>query len=113
MKIHQFDDNDLRILASLAIDLETDHLFFKVIKQIQPEDNYWSIDCRFAVSKDEIDTWYDSLHINCGRDNEPETYQMSWTIKKNDDFQRRPITSPLVVVHFFEEMCKKSFNLMN
>ena len=108
MKVHHFQDEDLRILASFAIDLYVDHLDFKVFKVIQPKENYWSIDCRFTHDPDKFETYYDSLHINCGRDNEPATYQMSWTIKKDDDFKVRPITSPLIVVHFFEEMCKKA-----
>jgi hypothetical protein len=107
MEVHNFHDEDLRILASLAIDLFTDHLEFKVFKTIKPEENYWSIDCRFTYDKDKFEIYYDSLHIDCGRDNKPETYQMSWNIKKNDLFQIRPITSPLLVIHYFEELCKK------
>src|SRR4051812_23097866 len=103
MEIHHFNEEDLRMMATLAIDLYTDHLFFKVFKIVDPKENYWSYDCRFAISEDEIETWYDSFHFDCGRDNNPETYQMSCTTKKNDYFLIKPITSPLVVVHFFEE----------
>lgn len=113
MKIHHFNNEDLRILASLAIDLHTDHLFFKCFRIVQPEENYWSLDCRFAVSEDEFETRYDSLHLSCGRDNDPSTYQMSWNYKNNHDFKVRPITSPLVVVHFLEEICKKASIKMN
>ena len=60
MKVHNFNDEDLRILASLAIDLETDRLFFKVIKKIDVKDNYWSIDCRFTHNQEMFDEWYDS-----------------------------------------------------
>jgi len=113
MKVHHFEDEDLRILASLAIDVNTDSLYFKVFKTIIPKDNYWSIDCRFTHDEECFETWYDSFHIDCGRDNTPDTYQMAWTIKKDKDFQVRPITSPLLVVHQFEVMCKKSANKMN
>ena len=111
--MHNFNDEDLRILASIAIDLHTDHLLFKVIRKIDEENNYWSIDCRFTHSEDCFDEWYDSFHINCGRDNEPETYQMSWNTKKGDRFKKMPITSPLVVVFQFHELCKKYRVLMN
>lgn len=113
MKVHNFNDEDLRILASLAIDLHTDHLFFKVIRKVDVKDNYWSIDCRFTHDEEKFDEWYDSFHIDCGRDNEPETYQMSWNIKKGDSFNIRPITSPLLVVFQFHELCKKNHVLMN
>ena len=113
MKVHNFQDEDLRILASLAINLHTDHLYFKVFKTIIPNDNYWSIDCRFTHNDEKFETYYDSLHIDCGRDNEPATYQMSVTIKKNDSFEVRPISCPLVVVHYFEEICKKAAITMN
>lgn len=111
--IHNFQDEDLRILASLAIDLHTDHLFFKVIKIVEVENNYWSFECRFTHDKEQFDSYYDSLHINCGSKNEPETYQMSWNSKTNSEFKIKPITSPLLVVHYFEEMCKKSSIQMN
>ncbi len=113
MKIHNFKNEDLRILASLAIDLHVDHLFFKVFKVIDPKENYWSIDCRFTHDESCFETYYDSLNINCGRDNDPTTYQMSWTAKKNDDFKVHPIASPLIVVHYFEKMCKDSYVQMN
>ena len=113
MKIHHFEDADLRILATLAIDLYIDHLDWKVIRYSNVEENYWSIDIRFAVSTDELETRYDSLHIDCGRDNEPATYQMSWTSMYDGEFKQKPITSPLVVVHQFEELCKKSAIQMN
>lgn len=113
MKTHNFEDSDLRILASFAIDLYTDHLFFKVFRTFIPLENYWSIDCRFSVSEDEIETYYDSLHISSGNHNKPECYQMRWTEKKNESFKMYPITSPLVVVHYFEEMCKKQEIQMN
>jgi hypothetical protein len=108
MNIHNFRDEDLRMLAGLAIDLCTDHLYFKVFKKFSPKENYWSYDCRFTHSMDCFDTYYDSFFVNSGRDNKPETYQMGWAIKKNEKFEIRPITSPLLVVHYFEEMCKKS-----
>jgi hypothetical protein len=108
MKIHKFNDEDLRILASLAIGLETDNLFFKVVRIVNPKDNYWSFDCRFTHDEEMFDEHYDSLNINCGRDNEPETYQMSWNVKKGEYFDVRPITSPLLVVFQFSEMCKKA-----
>ena len=107
MNIHHFPDEELRTLASLAIDLDTDKLYFEVVKTIAPKANYWSFDCRFAVSKDEINTYYDSFNLNCGADNDPSTYQMSWNTMADGRFLRRPITSPLLVVHYFEEMCKK------
>ena len=113
MKVHNFNDEDLRILASLAIDQHTDHLFFKVIRVVNPKDNYWSIDCRFSHDEENFDDWYDSLHINCGRDNKPDTYQMSWNVKKDRYFDIRPITSPLLVVYQFNEMCKKNHVAMN
>lgn len=111
--VHNFNDEDLRILASLAIDLHIDHLYFKVFKVVEVRNNYWSFDCRFTHDKDCFETYYDSLHINCGAKNEPETYQMSWNTKKNEDFRINPITSPLLVVHYFEELCKKSTIQMN
>jgi hypothetical protein len=113
MQVHNFEEEDLRTLASIAIDLETDHLFFKVFRIVQPKENYWSIDCRFTHDEKCFETWYDSFHLNCGRDNDPTTYQMSWTTKKGDSFKVRPITSPLVVVHYFEELCKKAAIGMN
>lgn len=113
MQVHNFDDKDLRILGSLAIDLYVDHLYFKVFKVIDIKDNYWSIDCRFTHNEDCFETYYDSLHIDCGRDNDPSTYQMCVTTKKDESFAIKPITSPLVVVHYFEEMCKKASIGMN
>lgn len=113
MKIHHFEDADLRILASLAIDFFTDHMLFKVVRFSNVKDNYWSYDCRFAMSEEELDTKYDSLHIDCGRDNDPLTYQMSWTVKNEEQFIQKPICSPLLVVHQFEELCKKSTIQMN
>jgi hypothetical protein len=108
MKVYRFTDEDLRTLASLAIDLETDHLCFKIVRVIQPKDNYWSFDMRFSHDANKLDTYYDSFQVDCGRDNKPETYQMRVTTKKNDDFKIKPITNPLVVVHFFEEMCGRA-----
>lgn len=113
MKIHHFEDADLRILGTLAIDLYVDHLDYKVVRYANEKENYWSIDVRFACSVEDLDKSYDSLHIDCGRDNDPATYQMSWTKKDGESFSQRPITSPLVVVHQFEEMCKKSAIQMN
>jgi hypothetical protein len=113
MKIHKFNEDDLRVLASLAIDLCTDHLYFKVFTKIIPKENYWSIDCRFTHDEEKFDEYYDSLSINSGRDNEPETYQMSWNVKKGEYFDVRPITSPFLVVFQFSEMCKKSNISMN
>lgn len=113
MRVHRFKDEDLRILATLAIDLSIDNFYCEIFRQTIPEENYWEIDVRFAVSKNEINSCYDSLHIDCGRDNEPETYQMCWTSKDGEQFKVRPICSPLVVVHQFEEMCKSEKALMN
>lgn len=113
MKVHHFEDEDLRILASLAIDLHTDHLFFKVFKIVKPKENYWSFSCRFTHDENCFETYYDSLNIDCGRDNEPATYQMSWGIMKDGNYSQRPITSPLLVVHQFEELCKKMAIKMN
>lgn len=113
MQIHRFAKEDLRILASLAIDLETDHLEFEVFTTTVPEENYWSISCRFAVGKEELETWYDAFVLDSGSRNEPETYQMCWFIKKREKTWIKPITSPLIVVHYFEELCKKNHLLMN
>lgn len=113
MQVHRFEDEDLRILASLAIDLYTDHLYFKAIRTVNPKENYWSFDCRFTHNEEKFDSYYDSLYIDCGRDNKPDTYQMCVTVKKNESFKILPITSPLLVVHYFEEMCKKVSNTMN
>ena len=113
MKIHSFTDADLRILGTLAIDLYVDKLYWEVVRFSNIEDNYWSIDVKFAIDKERLDTEYDSLHIDCGKDNEPATYQMSWCRQDKDGFRQRPITSPLIVVHQFEEMCKKSAVQMN
>lgn len=113
MKVHYFKDEDLSILASLAIDHYTEHLLFKVFKVIQPKENYWSIDCRFTHDESCFETYYDSLHIDCGRDNDPSTYQMAWTTKRNKDFKIQPIASPLLVVHQFEQMCKNITITMN
>lgn len=113
MKIHYFEDEDLRILASLAIDFFTDDMYFKVIRYSNVADNYWSFDCRFASDEYKIETHYDSLHFDCGNKNDPSTYQMAWTIKRGDKFSQRPITSPLLVVHQFEVLCKKQAIKMN
>lgn len=113
MNIHYFEDADLRILATLAIDLYIDHLDWKVVRYSNVRENYWSIDVRFAVGQEELETNYDSLHIDCGRDNKPETYQMSWGAMRDGKFKQQPICSPLLVVHQFEELCKKSATQMN
>ncbi len=106
MKVHRFTDKDLKTLATLAIDLDVDGLPFKIVRVINPKENYWSFDVRFSHDANKLDDYYDSFQIDCGRDNEPETYQMRVTSKKNEDFKIKPITSPLLVVHYFEEMCK-------
>ena len=107
MKVHRFTDKDLQILATLAIDLDVNKLPFKIVRVIQPKENYWSFDVRFSYDANKLDDYYDSFQIDCGRDNEPETYQMRVTTKKGEDFKIKPITSPLLVVHYFEEMCKR------
>lgn len=113
MKVHRFDDHDLRVLATLAIDLTIDHLYYKIYRYYLPDDNYWAIECRFTHDENCFETYYDSLHINSGRDNDPTTYQMSWNTMRNGKLERRPICSPLVVVHQFEEMCKKENSIWN
>lgn len=108
MKVHRFTDKDLHDLACLAIDLDVNELPFKIVRVLRPEENYWSFDVRFSHDANKLDTYYNSFQIDCGRDNEPETYQMRCTTKKNEVFIIKPITSPLLVVHYFEEMCKKA-----
>ena len=113
MKIHHFEDADFRILGALAIDLYVDHLNWKVCRHSDERDNFWGISVRFATSEAELDTNYDAFVFDCGSKNTPETYQMCWLQYNKGEVKMRPITSPLLVVHQFEEMCKKAAIGMN
>lgn len=113
MNVHRFPDEELRQLAILAINLEVSHLPYKVVRVVNPDDNYWSFDVRFSHDEKKLDVYYDAFHLDCGRDNQPETYQMSVIEKRGRVVKIKPITSPLVVVHYFEQMCKRARVLGN
>lgn len=115
MKIHRFKDEDLRALAMIAIGLEVSHLEWKVMRIVCVEENYWEYEVRFFIDEEYHErNDYEAFNLNCGRDNEPETYQMCWIHSHRlDDVEIKPICSPLLVCSFFEQMCEAETSLMN